>query len=497
MKKRNKKVAIIGAGLGGISAAISLEQAGYMVDVYEKNGQIGGKLNQLEMKGYLFDLGPSILTMPHLFESLFKRSGRKMTNYIPLRKVRPHWRSFFDDGTVINLHPDSEKMDTEVERVAPGAVQGLRDFLSYSAQQYDLVDSGYFKHGLDTAFDILKFYGLGGFMKFDFWGSMHDGVARRIRDPHLRDMFDFFVKYVGSSAYDAPGFMNCLPAVQFRHDLWYVEGGMYGIARGLGRLMEELSIGVHLRNEVRHIEHSGKRVTGLTLANGTSVAADIIVSNMEVIPAYQQLLQEEGGYVRRLAKKLEPACSGLVLDLGLNCKYEQLAHHNFFFSGNQKEHFESVFHKKELPSDPTVYVVAAARTDPDVAPKGCDSLKILPHIPFINDKHPYTHEEYMKFKDRIIDKLEAMGLAGLRKHIVVEHVWTPFDIQKNYYSNGGSIYGVVSNRWKNFGFRGPKQSPLYENLFFTGGSVNPGGGMPMVMLCGQNVAEKIVHWDHG
>ncbi|MCU0858422.1 MAG: diapolycopene oxygenase, partial [Pontiellaceae bacterium] len=198
-----------------------------------------------------------------------------------------------------------------------------------------------------------------------------------------------------------------------------------------------------------------------------------------------------------LEKKLDPACSGLVLDLGLDCRYEQLAHHNFFFSGNQKEHFKTVFRKKELPHDPTIYLVAASRTDPTVAPKGCDCLKILPHIPYINKKHPCTQEDYLKFKERIVDKLERMGLTDLRKHTVFEHVWTPFDIQKNYYSNGGSIYGVVSNRWKNFGFKGPKQSPLYENLFFTGGSVNPGGGMPMVVLCGQNVAQKIAEWDHG
>jgi len=214
-----------------------------------------------------------------------------------------------------------------------------------------------------------------------------------------------------------------------------------------------------------------------------------------VIPAYRNLLHENGKYFQTLEKRLEPACSGLVLDLGLDCKYEQLAHHNFFFSGNQKEHFRSVFHQKKIPHDPTIYLVAASRTDPTVAPAGCDCLKILPHIPYINDKNPYTREDCLVLKERILDKLERMGLTNLRKHIVFEHVWTPFDIQQNYYSNGGSIYGVVSNRWKNFAFKGPKQSPLYENLFFTGGSVNPGGGMPMVVLCGQNVARKVVEWD--
>ncbi len=495
METKSKKVAVIGSGLGGISAAISLRQEGYEVDLYEKNGQIGGKLNQLQAQGYMFDLGPSILTLPHIFERLFERSGKKMADYISIQALRPHWRNFFDDGTVINLYPEPEKMAAEMERVAPGAAAEVRAFLDYAAQQYDLIDAGYFENGLDTVRDFQRFYGMKPFMKFDFWHSMHASVARHISDPHLRDIFDFFIKYVGSSAYDAPGFMNCLPIIQFRHDLWYVPGGMYNIARGLEKLMEEIGVCVHLNRDVKRIEKSLGRVCGLEFADGSTAHADIVVSNMEVIPAYRDLLGEYGHYFKRLEKRLEPACSGLVIDIGLDCKYEQLAHHNFIFSGNQKEHFKSVFRKKQIPHDPTIYLVAASRTDPSVAPDGCDCLKILPHIPYINEKHPYTRNDYLALKERILDKLERIGLTDLRKHIVFEHVWTPFDIQENYRSNGGSIYGVVSNRWKNFAFKGPKQSPLYENLFFTGGSVNPGGGMPMVVLCGQNVAKKVVAWD--
>ena len=185
----------------------------------------------------------------------------------------------------------------------------------------------------------------------------------------------------------------------------------------------------------------------------------------------------------------------LIIDLGLDCRYEQLAHHNFFFSDNQKQHFKSVFHEKKLPDNPTIYLVAASKTDPTVAPEGCDCLKILPHIPHLNKKHMYTQEDYLAFKERIIDRLKTMGLADLRKHIVFEHAWTPLDIQREYYSNKGSIYGVVSNRTKNFAFKAPKQSTRYDNLFFVGGSVNPGGGMPMVVLSGLNTARKIVEWD--
>jgi diapolycopene oxygenase len=488
----SKKVIVIGSGLGGLSAAISLAQEGYKVSIHEKNPQIGGKLNVLKAQGYTFDLGPSILTLPHIFERLFERSGRKMSDYIPIRALRPHWRNFFEDGKVVDLDPDPAIMAAEARKVGEDPANVER-FLKYSADLYDLVNDGYFEQGLDNAAEFRGFYGLGKFLKFDLFRTMHGGVARHLKTRHMRDIFDYFIKYVGSSAYHSPAFMNCMATIQFRYDLWYVDGGLYHIALGLQRLMDEVGVTVHLNSEVSEVRKNGDRVTGI-VANGEFHAADIIVSNMEVIPAYEKLLAEDEAFMKTL-EKYEPSCSGLVLELGLDRKYPQLAHHNFFYSDHQKEHFHTVFRKGQLPPDPTIYLVAASRTDPTVAPEGCDCLKILPHIPHIDDANPLTREDYLAFKERVLDKLERMGLENLRKHVVFEHCWTPLDIREQYFSNKGSIYGVVSDRFKNLAFKAPKQSVKYPNLFFVGGSVNPGGGMPMVVLCGQNVAKKIVEWD--
>lgn len=488
-----KRVLVVGAGLGGLSAAISLRQEGYEVAVFEKNAHIGGKLNVLRAAGFTFDLGPSILTMPHIFERLFARSGRRMADYIPTCTVRPHWRNFFEDGTVVDLYPEPDRMAEEARKVGEDPRNVVR-FLEYANRLYDLIDAGYFQQGLDTPGDFVRFYGLWAFPRFDLLHSMHGGVRRFLRTRHLQDMFDYFIKYVGSSAYHAPAFLNCLPAIQFRHDLWYVPGGLYGIARGLQRLMDELGIPVHLQTEVTRLPTDGNRVTGVETRDGTFHAAEIVVCNMEVLPAYQRLLGEKKRFLRTL-RRFEPACSGLVLELGLNCQYPQLAHHNFFFSANQRKHFHTVFRERRLPDDPTLYVVAASKTDPTVAPPGCDSLKVLPHIPYLDENHPLSPDDYQAFKDRVLEKLERMGLKNLRKHIVFEHCWTPLDIQTQYYSHRGSIYGVVSDRFRNLAFKAPKQSTKYPNLFFVGGSVNPGGGMPMVVLCGQNVARKIVAWD--
>jgi len=368
-----KRVIVIGSGLGGISAAISLAQEGYAVAIHEKNAQIGGKLNVLKAQGYSFDLGPSILTLPHLFGRLFERSGRKLEDYIPIRTLRPHWRNFFEDGTVVDLYPEPEKMAEQARKVGEDPVNVER-FLKYSADLYELVNDGYFEQGLDTSDDFAKFYGLWKFTKFDLFRTMHGGVKRFLKTRYLQDVFDYFIKYVGSSAYHSPAFMNCLPNIQFRYDLWYVDGGLYNIAIGLGKLMTELGVEVHLNSEVAEVRKQGERVTGIVTKDGAFHAADILVSNMEVIPAYEKLLREDTQFLRTL-EKYEPACSGLVLELGLDCQYPQLAHHNFFFSEHQREHFHTVFRKRQLPPDPTIYLVAASRTDPTVAPPGCDCLK--------------------------------------------------------------------------------------------------------------------------
>ncbi len=488
-----KKIIVIGAGLGGISAAIMLRINGYDVVIHEKNDKIGGKLNTISSQGYTFDLGPSILTLPHYFSRLFEASGRKMEDYIKINKVRPHWRNFFEDGTVIDLDPDMEIMEKQLSKFGPDTFAQFREFLDYSEKQYDLIEKGYFEEGLDNTIDFMKFYSLSTFFRIDFLHSMHTGVAKHISNPYLVDIMDFFIKYVGSSAYNAPGFMNLMPTIQFRYDLWYVPGGLYNIASGFDRYMKELGIEIRLNSEVKAIKTHNGRVTAVETADGTD-EADFIVCNMEAIPAYRMLLKEDESFLKKL-RRFEPACSGLVLDIGLDTQYPQLGHHNFVFSGNQKEHFNTVFNKKRLPEDPTIYLVDASKSDPSVAPEGCSGLKILPHIPYIDEKNPLTRDEYVSYKEKILDKLERTGLKDLRKHIVYEHILTPLDIQEMYYSNGGSIYGVVSDTRKNLAFKIPKKSRKYSNLYFTGGSVNPGGGMPMVILCGQNVCKKIIEDD--
>lgn len=495
MESSKGKVLVVGGGLGGLSAAISLRAEGYDVEILEKNERIGGKLNVRELEGFSFDLGPSIFTLPQIFRDLFERAGKRMEDYLELQPVTPHWRNVFEDGKVIDLYQEPDRMRAELEKLDGDAAahwKDLQGFLDYARGQYDTVERGYFAEGLDNTWEMFRFYGLFGLGRgMDWKNTMAGSIEQHFKSDHMRRIFEYFIKYVGSSALDAPGYMNMMPIIQFDYGLWYVKDGMYNLARGIGRLLDDLQIPVRLETKVREISKEGRRVTGVVLDDGSRLASDYVVCNMEVIPAYKHLLHESPGFLKKL-EKFKPACSGLVIHLGTDRVYPELAHHNFFYSNNQQKHFDTVFQKGELPDDPTIYLVAPTRTDPTKAPEGCDNIKILPHIPPINPDKPLTHEDYLGLRERVLDKLERMGLTDLRKHTVVEDMLTPVDIEEMYLSNQGSIYGVVSDWKKNRAFKAPKQSKKYRNLFFTGGSVNPGGGMPMAVLCGQKVCDRLV-----
>ncbi|GAA5484814.1 phytoene desaturase family protein [Haloferula sargassicola] len=487
-------IAVIGAGLGGLAAAISLRARGASVEVFEKNDHLGGKLNVREIDGFTFDLGPSIFTLPQIFRELFERAGRDMDDYLTLQRVTPQWRNFFENHLVLDLHEDPDRMRAELAKL-PGdpAVHAteLEAFLDYARGQYEAVEEGYFAAGLDTTWEMIRHYGLLGLHRgMDWTRRMDTAIAAHFHDESLRRVFEYFIKYVGSSAKDAPAFMNLMPIIQFDYGLWYVKGGMFELSNALGRLARELGVRIHTGTGVREICREGKKVTGVVLDDGSRVAADQVVSNMEVIPAHRELLGSSESQMKRL-RRYQPACSGLVLHLGTDRVYPQLAHHNFFYSKDQSKHFDTVFRKGKLPDDPTIYLVAPTRTDPSKAPDGCDNIKILPHIPPVDPDQPLTPDDYLAFRDRVLDKLERMGLEGLRRHTIVEDMLTPPDLETMYRSNRGSIYGVVSDWRLNRGFKAPKKAKGYDNLWFVGGSANPGGGMPMVVLGGMKACDRL------
>jgi diapolycopene oxygenase len=487
-----KNIAIIGGGLAGLSAAIRLRADGHHVTIFEKNENIGGKLNLRKGEGYTFDTGPSILTMPWVLEKLFASAGRKLEDYMQIVRIEPQWRTFFEDGTQIDLSSDIPTLITELQKVSPEDAASLFDYLSYCAKQYELCLKSFYSHSLSGLSDLRRLHTLKDLMSMDPLKTMNQATKRYFKDPHLQQLFDFLIMYVGSSPYHAPAVLSQLGHVQLGLGIYYVKGGMYNIARGMQKLLNELQVEIRTQAEVAEIESNDGRATGLKLKSGEKFKADIIVSNLEVIPAHQTLLQHLPAS-KIEEKRLEafvPTVSGLVLLLGVNRKYDHLAHHNFFFSQDPAKEFSDVFDSSIPTQDPTIYVGISSKSDPSHAPADGENLFVLTHVPPLKEGQSWEeHREH--YRALVLNKLERMGVENLRQHIVYEHQFIPDDLRALYGANGGSIYGIAADKKKNGGFKIPSRSNLLSNLYFVGGSTHPGGGVPMVTLSGQLTADLI------
>ncbi len=488
-----KSVLIVGGGIAGMSAAIRLAAKGLEVSILEKGERLGGKLNIRRGNGYTFDTGPSILTMPWVLEKLFQEVGRNLNDYLEIERVEPGWRSFFNDGTVLDLSSDLPTLINEVKKISPDDANNLYPFLSYGQKMYDLTMKSFYKKSINGLSDLRMMHPMKELLQMDPMKSMAGATSKFFKNKHLQQMFNFLIMYVGSSPYHAPAIMSQLSHVQLGLGVHYIKGGMYKLAEAFSKVLSEIGVDIKLGTEVEEIITNGSRAEGVRTKNGQELFADIVISNLEAIPAYKTLLKnhfESEKEVRDL-QKYEPTVSGLVLLLGVNRTYNQLAHHNFFFSKDPVKEFNQIFVDKKLAEDPTIYVGISSKTDSTQAPAGSENLFVLTHVPPLKEGEDW--ELYKaKYRELVLQKLERNGVTDLRKHIEFEHQFTPNDLQKLYGSNGGSIYGTITDRKLNGGFKIPNKSKVLQNMYFVGGSTHPGGGVPMVCLSGQLTAELIV-----
>ncbi|MCG1020734.1 phytoene desaturase family protein [Sutcliffiella horikoshii] len=488
----NKKVVVIGGGLGGLSAAIRLSADGYEVKVIEKGERLGGKLNIRSGKGFSFDTGPSILTMPWVLEQLFASANRNLHDYITIERVEPQWRTFFEDGTTIDVTSDLPKMLEQIREQSAKDANGFFEYLNYCSRMYEYSLKSFYKKSLSGLSELRALHNLKELIGMDPMKSMDQITKKYFEDKHFQQLFNFMIMYIGSSPYHAPAVLSQLTHVQLGLGIYYVKGGMYKIAEAMQKLLDEMKVEYKLNASVRKILTEGHKATGVLLEDGEEIDADLVVSNLEAIPAYKTLLKDVpmAESAANDLVKYTPTVSGLVLLLGVNRQYEQLAHHNFFFSRDPEVEFDTIFNKGLPAKDPTIYIGVSSKTDSTQAPEGKENLFVLTHVPPL--KEGETWEEYKDiYREKVLTKLERMGLGGLKDSIEFEYSFTPNDLQNLYGANGGSIYGVVTDRKKNGGFKIPCRSKILNNLYFTGGSTHPGGGVPMVTLSGQLTADAI------
>jgi phytoene desaturase len=458
--------------------------------VLEKNERVGGKLNLIAEQGYTFDTGPSLLTMPWVLRELFASAGRHLEDMLTLLPVEPTCRYRWPDGTGFDAFQSLPLLAEQIAALEPRDVAGLFRFMEYAARIYQAVAEPFLLHPFDGLRDLLTPAALRDAWAIDPFRTVDQAVRGFFRSPYLRQVFDRYATYNGSSPYRAPATFNLIAYVELVEGGWYLRGGMYELARALERLARELGAEVRTHSPVARILTRGGGANGVQLADGERLEAAAVVVNADPRYAYAQLLPEERAMATRLAR-LEPSCSGFVLLLGVDRVYEQLAHHSIFFSADYPREFAAIFDKRVPAPDPTVYVCATSVSDPAHAPPGHMNLFVLVNAPALAGRVAWEREA-AGYRDLVVRKLMRMGLDDLEQRITYERIITPEDLQARYNAPGGAIYGLASNTpWAAF-LRPPLRSRELRRLYFVGGGTHPGGGIPLVLLSGRAVAERVL-----
>ncbi len=498
MKNTDSNIAVVGSGLAGLASACVLAARGHRVTVFEKNSWLGGKAAVHEEKGYRFDMGPTILTLPSVLRKIFEEAESSLDDYLEMVRLDPQWRCFYDDGSVLDLVEDVEQMALKLRDYSEygASAQGYRDFIEWSKRLDKISDNYFFWKPVESVMDTLNVDRLfdptvlGDLLSMRMGSSVAGSIRSFMPDKRVAQLLDHFVQYVGSSPYASPAILCGIAHMQTSEGIWYPMGGTRAVPEALIKLGTELGITFRTNVEVTGIHMDNGRASKLVMKNGDTETFDAIVSNSDAVRTYNEILEP---VARRpeYAEKFEPACSGVVLYLGLDKRYEHLQHHNFVFSRDPEEEFHHIYKLGEPAPDPTAYVCAPALTEPAVAPEGGEALYILVHTPYLREQHDWR-ELLPKYRKVILNKLEnTAGLKDIESRIVHEYALTPQTIHERYRVLNGAIYGLASHGKFTGAFKPGNRSKTTPGLYLAGGAAHPGPGMPMVLMSGWIAADAL------
>jgi diapolycopene oxygenase len=494
------KVVIVGGGLGGLAAACVAAARGHRVILLERNHWLGGKAAVLHLDGphgerFRFDMGPTILTVPRVLRRIYAEAGRDQARELPLVRLDPQWRCFFNDGAQIDLREDVAQMSQAMDRFASGTGAGYAKFQQMAAHLHEVSEKFFFWKSVESLTDTIDWRSnlQPGVMKDVLALRMGQSVAKVIRghvpDGRLAQMLDHYCQYVGSSPYLAPAVLCSIGDMQASEGVWYPIGGTRAVAEGLASLAASLGVDLRPGVEVTGFDIETDTVRAVRTSTGEVLQADAVISNMDAIRTYTELVG--GTAARRYKGKYAPACSGVVLYLGLDRRYDHLAHHDFVFSRDAEEEFDFIYRRGEPAPDPTAYLAAPSGTDPSVAPPGGEALYVLVHTPHLRPGQDWARL-LPGYRQVILDKLKrTAGLEDIERRILVERHLTPQDIHERYKVLDGAIYGLASHGRFLGAFKPGNRSRAVKGLYLAGGAAHPGPGMPMVMMSGWIAADAL------
>ncbi len=483
-----KKAIIIGSGIGGLSTAVRLRARGFDVDVFEKNSFPGGKLSNIDVGKYRFNTGPSLFTMPHFVDELyelFNENPRDHFNYI---KKDIMCKYFWDNGKKFVGYYDINKLADECKLKFGIDRSIILKYLEKSKKKYDLVENIFIKNSLHKLKNLISIDTLKALVKintFQLFKTLNKVNEEELKNKYLVQIFNRFATYNGSSPYKTPGMMSAIQNAEKHYGSFIPVKGMGDITKSLYKLAKRHGVKFYFNREVDKIIIKNKKACGVKI-NNKVLFSEIVVTNSDVYNTYRNLLNE-----KRKIKALEQerSSSAFIFNWGIKKVFKELDLHNIFFSNNYKEEFDYIFNKKQLYSDPTVYINITCKDLPNDSPKGCENWYVMVNSPYDNNQNWEKIKD--ELKSSIVKKINKILSINIEEYIEEERIVTPQDIESSTNSYKGSLYGTSSNNIYSAFLRHPNFSPKITNLYFCGGSVHPGGGIPLCIMSGKIISEIV------
>ncbi|MDX1904920.1 MAG: 1-hydroxycarotenoid 3,4-desaturase CrtD [Thermonemataceae bacterium] len=484
-----KKVGIIGAGIGGIATAIRLAVKGYKVEVFESNSYVGGKLSEIRLGNYRFDAGPSLFTMPQFVEELFLLAGKDVKQYFTYEKLDTICKYYYEDGTILEAYADKERFAKEMEEKLGEPQQKVLSYLKNSAKKYDITANLFLKRSLHKWHTWLNRDAFKGYLNLHHLGifrTMNQYNEKYFTDKRAIQLFNRYATYNGSDPYQTPATLTIIPHLEYNIGAFFPKGGMYAITKSLAKLAEDIGVKFHLQTKVEEIITEKNVVKGLQVG-GEMLPFEVIVSNVDMVATYKYLLPKAHQPEKLLSQP--KSSSALIFYWGIAKEFPELRVHNIFFSKDYQKEFEHIFIHQNLSEDPTIYINIASKGEPTDAPKNAETWFVMINTP--NNTGQDWDKLIAEARKNILSKLKRLLETDIESLIEVEDILDARKIELKTTSSQGALYGNSSNNKYAAFLRHPNFSREFANLYFVGGSVHPGGGIPLCLSSAAITADLI------
>ena len=483
-----KEVAVIGSGIAGLATSIRLALKDYNVSVFEANSYLGGKLSSIKKEGFTFDTGPSLFTAPENIEALFSLAKKDISSYFAYKGLDESCRYFFSNGKKIIAKKSLEAFADEAEKVFGEPAENTKKYLQNSKIAYQNIGELFIDFPLDLSL-ITKSetYKALFSVKLPYISkSLNSFNESSFKTPEMIQLFNRYATYNGSNPYKAPAMLSMISSLEQSQGTFYPDGGMISIIKALVQLAKDVGVKFYTNSKVEKIETLKGKVTAV-LVNEKKYHADIVVSNMDIYYTYKNLLTDKN-FANKVLKQ-ERSSSAFIFYWGINATFSELGLHNIFFSEDYQKEFQQIFEESVLPDEPTIYVNITSKYNKNHAPNKSENWFVMVNAPAHNEHN--WEEQKEKVKKFIIKQINKQLNTNIEDHIVVEETLSPLNIQQKTSSFMGSLYGTSSNSKMAAFFRQQNRSKYYKNLYFCGGSVHPGGGIPLCFKSAKLVADDI------